>query len=764
MSLRGIVRRPMTDRRQLHHSLHHCNFSSNGCKANFAPVAQFKNASRGVNNAVKSGSDGSYVAACHGLNTTAKTTKWAAKLSRRFSIALLHTPYEDSLSNTMTDDTKVSLRKIVENHPGNSIASLLYRIGDNQWPQKKCLKFIKHLECLTVTRDFGDKPKLMRQNINAFEEGEYVALSYTWDNSDQEDPRNGQYMVQNRDRDRPQFFESRVRDCVFDRVFSFMYAKGLRRLWIDRHCVKQKTCHRKDSCPHKRCNEKKSAVKTMDLVYSLSKHPVGLLGRPIEWDYELDLLAKVLKGTFPKKPDKADYNEILQALSLLARITKDRWWTRAWTFQESYRGKPKMTLLIRHPDFLEKSKSFHKCFSDVPNELCIRFEEFCKTSTKFCDWVAKNFQGDGMLHHAKEIMQVAGKYTVILGKSMPMTPRIIADIQKRGLTDAWDKLAIIANCCQYNITMDHKMIQEPQSLSLSILAMYLLNGEILSNQPQDHFLSMLDKPLSEFLEDQAFQAFDAPKHEQRLTFNKRCRFVEVKLKPDGIETKGHLWKLGRIIDPATFRFLLPESTGTPASVARDEKSLISQLAFELRRLREITLARHLERFITYDHNSQGKNLGRETFSRGYMRVMAKGLVEAINEGKLLRLGRVWNSRERKHECSAIFVWSPDGTEKPENKGQSHKRNMDCKYRGEPSWDFAFTASKPLNRGSGKHGTNDLNRHVSLEVSWPSLWDQSLDEHPQLFLKRWLVGLCFFYDFPTTDVIFPWPSYFSKVFA
>jgi hypothetical protein len=76
----------------------------------------------------------------------------------------------------------------------------------------------------------------------------------------------------------------------------------------------------------------------MDLVYSLSKHPVALLGRPIEWEHELDLLNRILTAKLVDELNITKHDEILQALSLLSRITKDRWWTRAWTFQEDYRG------------------------------------------------------------------------------------------------------------------------------------------------------------------------------------------------------------------------------------------------------------------------------------------------------------------------------------------------------------------------------------------------------------------------------------------
>ncbi|VTT58899.1 unnamed protein product [Fusarium fujikuroi] len=114
----------------------------------------------------------------------------------------------------------------------------------------------------------------------------------------------------------------------------------------------------------------------MDLAYSLSKHPVALLGRRIEWEYELALLHRILTGKLVKGLKQINRDEVLQALI--------RWWTRAWTFQEDYRGRPDMTLLIRHPQFLEAKKQDYRIFSDVPNELCIKAVCFSKASTEFC--------------------------------------------------------------------------------------------------------------------------------------------------------------------------------------------------------------------------------------------------------------------------------------------------------------------------------------------------------------------------------------------
>ncbi|KAJ0133135.1 hypothetical protein HZ326_23783 [Fusarium oxysporum f. sp. albedinis] len=409
-----------------------------------------------------------------------------------------------------TDDSNLPLSNIVKYH-GKSIATLLVEIGENKLLQEKCLKFIRELECLSIDENSSEGTRLIRQKLNAFEKQDYVALSYTWDNSDHENPENGKYKVQTRDR-HPRFLSSPVRDCVFDRVFLFMRAKGLHRLWIDRHCVKQRTCNTKGICDHNRCKEKKRAIETMDLVYSLSKHPVALLGRPIEWEHELDLLHRILTGKLVKELKKTTHDEVLKVLSLLSRITKDRWWTRAWTFQEDYRGRPDMTLLIRHPQFLEAKKQDYRIFSNVPNELCIKAVCFSKASTQFCRAVQdESTHQDDVSHHAKHILGVAGKYTLLLDRTMPMTPKVIADIQRRRLRNAWDKLAIIANCCQYDIRMDHKHMREPKSLSISILAMCILNGEILLNESREDRSSMLEKPLSQFLEEQAFKGFVLPR-------------------------------------------------------------------------------------------------------------------------------------------------------------------------------------------------------------------------------------------------------------
>lgn len=321
------------------------------------------------------------------------------------------------------DDSNISLSNIAQRH-GKSIVSLLLDIQKpEQQPQRKHLHFIKKLECLSVDessreelarsvgslepRSWNQRITLMRHKIDAFEKRDYVALSYTWERSDHEDQSSGKYDVQTRDW--RQFFPSPVRDCVFDRALSYMQAKDLGLLWIDRHCVRQKTCGKKGVCYHERCNQKQDAIQTMDLVYKLSKHPIALLGTPIEWRDELDLLFKILDGQLVYQPrGTSDFqlsrnisqDEASRALGLLRRITRDRWWTRAWTFQENYRAGAKMTLLFQHPPFLEAQKSSYGIFSDVSCEICIKSVDFCKASTELCLAVRAQIspQPDALFH------------------------------------------------------------------------------------------------------------------------------------------------------------------------------------------------------------------------------------------------------------------------------------------------------------------------------------------------------------------------------
>ncbi|KAI1472460.1 uncharacterized protein F4812DRAFT_454274 [Daldinia caldariorum] len=555
----------------------------------------------------------------------------------------------------------------------------------------------------------------------------YVALSYTWVPSAYEDDKSGRYLVE--DRNRNTFSPSDVRDCVLDRITKYMKVKGVKLLWIDRHSIPQQTCE-DPTCRCWPCNQKRQSLQSMDQVYQLSEHPVALLGRPISSEDELEIFCKILEGAFVTKDDEKgrwkfektiNRHDASHALRLLYEITKDLWWQRAWTFQENYKGGTQMILLIPHPESLEIKKLIWGVFGYIPGELSIKSTEFSDEATKFC----QAFRGTPNLTEEdsckiKYILSRTEKYTVSLKESEPMYPAIIANVQARDITDPWDRIPIIANCCSYPVRLDaQKLKKRGDSLSLAILATCLLNGEILNNKPLRY--SKRNLSVSQFLNTYCFKEIRSPPEVRRLTYNKGCRFNNVELTEVGIKTKGHLWELGQIIRTAGFENQLPFVR--PPNCDRIELGEYRRLTRLHKELKKYHPCRKLADDIGKYLRSIDVGKMDYDFGENYMLMMAVEVAKAIEEGKTLRLGRLCEPDDTLNPYSAIFVWGDTPTRDPA---------------------FVFT--------SLHHSWNDTDRHVSLQVD---LRDKR-DDTPQLYVNRWLLGMCFFRGELQRRVVFPWP--------
>ncbi|KAH7308941.1 hypothetical protein B0I35DRAFT_490832 [Stachybotrys elegans] len=583
----------------------------------------------------------------------------------------------------------------------------------NQQKHLKYLSFIRRLQCLRP-----EGLQLRRKSVNAFCGKQYVALSYTWDPSEYEDGEFGRYHVEDWDDNRLE--PSKVRNCVLDRVIGYMRHVNVQLFWIDQHCIRQDTCSVSSCTLHMHCKQKPDAMQVMDLVYQLSTHPVALLGRPLQTEPELFILARVLSGRLVDRYSRlrlsrgTTIHEARKALSLLHEITQDLWWRRAWTFQENYRGGAQMELLIRHDPPLEHQKLDYGLFDKLPGELCVKSVTFSTEATRLC--LAFRRTAGEMLPEdiscISDVLRAAGRYTDMLHEASPMTPTVVADIEARGLSDPWDRLPIIANCCQYPIRLDgEKLRLESRSLSLSVLAMCLLNGEILNNSDDD------PKPVatltaSKFFEEQLFKAFSAPEdYTRKLTFNKGCRFTD------------SLW-----IDNPNGRLTL------------DQRKDLLRLVLHLRDLEHYPLARRIDEYLVNDANARGAYT---SFTEEHFHCMASELAAAIRARRKLRLGCIWDPTGNLQPYSAVFVW-------PNKDG-----GRDKTY---PPTAFAFTSVWFRDQGSEVHDANDIDRHVSFEVEKPV----AVDGTPQLRIRRWLLGMCFFDECPRTKVVFPWPRALQAV--
>ncbi|KAI1640518.1 heterokaryon incompatibility protein-domain-containing protein [Biscogniauxia mediterranea] len=567
---------------------------------------------------------------------------------------------------------------------------------------------------------------------------DYVAVSYTWDPSEEEavvDQGVNSYRVESR-RAGESSMPSRVRDVVWDRVLRYAEYVECDNIWIDRECIDQSNQ-----------SEQETAIQNMHLVYSLSRKPVALLTRSIKTAQELDLLASLLLEEVRPKDEAA-------LLRLLDDITSDRWWTRAWTFQEDYRASTRMVLLIPHVRNLEDRKQAigdlknRPLFGDLPGELRIKSTDFRAEVTNFCLEYRKR-SGPASVSVCDKILKVAGKYNILLQEegwfglnfiSRSMSPTIFADIGKRGILKESDRLAIAANCCGYTTRLETPALNKNRkSLSLSMLALYLLNGEIIDNDPKRCRGTLKDN-IYTYLSKQSLRSFESPISKE-LTFIKSCRFIDPILTTEGTQTRGHLWKLGKVIRRAPmkrekFRRLPPlDILATELSYPTYGASY-QDLAVKLLELTRQTPPSSAD--------------GRYQRPWEWRDWMAAEVQNALLEGCSIRLACFVHPNYGPEEYSpyrAIFVSTDEDDDDWANDDPLSPR-------------YVFTSTRPAKKGP----TSDIHKHVSLEVDveWPKPASKRDEVNGcghgllKLYIKRWRNGLCFSEGYPQRPVLFPHP--------
>ncbi|KAI8625839.1 hypothetical protein F5Y19DRAFT_448942 [Xylariaceae sp. FL1651] len=563
--------------------------------------------------------------------------------------------------------------------------------------------------------DDNQENLLLRRKVDASQNQRFLAISYTWDPSDNEDNKCGAYWVESRSEGI--YFPALIRDCIIRRIAKYMRYCDLELFWIDRHSLPQKTCKTTDCRPM-------STARELCVLKDIMN------GELVTYDKA--------NGSFRLMPMGSGVQRAREAIELLHAITSDLWWQRAWTFQENYKAGKKMTLVISHSYELEILKQSYGCFEGIPGELCIPSVDFSRQATRLC----QAFQG---VEHktSQDIMAVdkirstAGRYDVLLDETESMSPTVVADVEAREITDPWDRLPIVANCCDYPVRLDEYALKRGRhSLSLSILTMCLLNGEVLHNRLHQPNQLLPDVTVSQFLKTHCFNKISAPQDERRLTFNKSCRFRNAKLTWDGVRTKGHLWKLDRIIRTAEFNSHLPWVDYPKGSLTLEQHKYLTQLCLNLRWLRHNHLADELENYLRRD----AANNAPYQVGENYIYMMAAEVALAVKEGKTLRLACLWDPDGNWDPYRAIFICDePTFTDSRDNRA------------------FAFTSLQPKELGPDGYSINDTDRHVSLEVDMEIPNSPTGSSAPHLYVKRWLLGLCFFAGCELEKVVFPWPK-------
>lgn len=648
-------------------------------------------------------------------------------------------------SEAVLDDRACSL-SILRAQAGKPLRNVILDIDTHHWSvNEKSAEFLENLLCFLPIKN-SNEGKLVESFLRLYlRPHHYVAVSYPWNPSFGEN-KSCRYQLAGQ--------TVPVRDTVLDRIIRFIrYKQGSRDMipfWIDQLSIDQR-----DEAKHE------IGMQSMDRVYKQCTYAVGYLWVEVKTQTQIGHLWKLLTGRITKwdfekqrsiLENGVDEQVADEILDMLIQITDDQWWNRAWIFQEDYLAGTKMWLLMRHAKGLDKSYA-REMLGDLPGEIVIRSDMFRKHVTLFCLALRQKI-GQSSLVSTKcdEILKKAGKYSIlhqtkydvwaIHGK---MTVSVLKDLHSRRISFPTDILAITANVCDYeNRISVSKEGPASMSLSLSILALCITNGEIIQNGSSE------PKPYEnvfDYLRNHTLPII-GPLSDGELTFIKHCRLRVTGLSEAGIHTEGMLWRLSDTFHPDCL-----QQISIPTNQSLKQRDIYRNGLNEYYRVRLSDLVgllrkRNKRRYqcLADDLASYLKPLKRQKTSdewphRFVMDLMAAHVVDAMDSGKYLQVARLVGRSSAEGGTMpyrAIFV--------------REKHEIQRSGPGYIFTSWTSTAENVRNSTTCKR----LAKYASIEVDVGKCMEHS---SRGLRTKNWANGLCFFLGERNSSFVFPWPESF-----
>jgi hypothetical protein len=560
-----------------------------------------------------------------------------------------------------------------------------------------------------------------------YEDGEtpYIAVSWKWAGP-QHEPRHEwdqalpvfRYRIR---RSGAALHESDFPDLYMDRVIQFAQSHGIERLWIDKECIYQRV----GDAPR----DRDLGVQIMDVVYGDSAKSVGLLTTALLQQYEVDMLSALLHRSIFYRPKDEEDPKIRKGVDigavqiLILRILSDPRWSRGWIFQEDHLASERMTLLIPCDENLDKGDDYD--FGKIPGELQINLAAFRKVVTMFCFACSKNkyelqWPNADILGKAKQYNIWNRKIYGTVSAGRPDHPRVnlwsdptntrdggarlnnnnnysnvslyptttnsvLDDICNRSLEREEDRIALLANALKFSkrldISKDSPLVQPgAYGLSVALLALILMNGEILMNAPWEQSddvpteANIMQHTLQSYLQSCQYH-FNAPNLRLQQTFIDRCRFKPPTITPRGLETKGFLFSLlprqtpedhrtqPRLRLDARDREQLSRMVRYPRSWNKKLNNVAHKaLGMLIAKLNTLwpssRLAAYMKQHLDLDlHPPQAADA---SISTRYVLDMLSALYQALLDDRQLRLARL-DSASADAEPTAIFIEPvPDG--------------------------------------------------------------------------------------------------------
>ena len=304
----------------------------------------------------------------------------------------------------------------------------------------------------------------------------YVAVSYTWsrDSGWSDDPDEPLDILCH---DMSKRRSATPLDVLY-RSVAYAFAHGIDAIWIDQECIDQTNPI-----------EKENSIQEMDLVYQESDHPIAVLEFEFQTQAELDVFQSICDDAF----FTFDPNQIEVLESVLLTLSEDKWFERAWTLQESVSAGVSMTLLF-YAVGLRKSPHF----GPTPGEFEISIWDFQNAMVNVRNLVEEGLAAgawpdDSSAIYVSNCADVLWNCipTIIPDEVSGSLMRDGSHRQKCNAAQALtflddrlnsvfsDRLAILANLCNYDYRIDSSVLELPNSsFAVCALTLAILNGDM----------------------------------------------------------------------------------------------------------------------------------------------------------------------------------------------------------------------------------------------------------------------------------------------
>ncbi|KAF2128104.1 hypothetical protein P153DRAFT_358229 [Dothidotthia symphoricarpi CBS 119687] len=439
-------------------------------------------------------------------------------------------------------------------------------------------------------------------------ETQYVAVSWKWIKSGEQSPPWGydvresfDYRIQ---RSGQPARKSEFPDHYLERVIMFAQFHEIDKLWIDKECIYQEDD-----------NDRRLGIQIMDEVYGGSTWSLGLLTIPLMHHKDVVILNELLSRSIfenPKDNEAPQYKHglgtrIMETQMLILQILNDPRWSRGWIFQEDHLASDRMVIFIPHSSHVETEGLSYE-FGTLPGNLRIKLSDLRQSVTMFClangenesQWPnnemlsrLKQYNISNKESHKTELdptithkmrswaegntygcktiqTQTMNCYNESIYPSSTFS--IFADIHNRSLQNMEDRISIMANAAKFStrldVTPNSPLVKRDYSLSAILLALIVLNGEILRTDIPLNENDIMKYTLQDYLKKVQYK-FNAPIPRMSQTYIDHCRFNSPKITHRGIEVKGFLYKLVAYDNP---------NTPNPLKVTDTDRKLLEPFA------------------------------------------------------------------------------------------------------------------------------------------------------------------------------------------